>query len=371
MTKLRDKILTVLFTFFIGAVMLCLFLLPKETVSVNEKRTLASAPKLSLSGIISGKFENDVEKYITDHFPWRDKFTGLNAYISLYTGRNGTNGVYKGNDGYLISAPVKADYEQLEENVTAMMDFTEITGIPSTLMVIPSAGYIMPDKLPKNHGEYKDGALIDTAHKMTEAVIGYVDIPKKFAQIKNDTNLYYKTDHHWTSDGAYNAYTEYCREIGFEPLWDFQITRHDGFYGTLYSKSALWNESADVLEIWDYPYDMSIRIEDEEYESKQFFYRHHLNENDKYPVFLDGNHAIERIINHKNPDGEKLLVLKDSFAHCFVPFVANHYSEVDMVDLRYYLEPVSDLVRERNYDRILYLYGISSLTESNDISILQ
>ena len=371
MTKLRDKILIVLFIAFIGAMLLCLFLLPKQTVSVNEKRTLATVPKFSLTRVLNGKFEQDTETYITDHFPWRDKFTGLNAYLSLISGRNGINGVYKGKDGYLLGTPVKADYEQLRENVQAMMDFTEMNSIPSTLMLIPSAGYVMPEKLPKNHKKYSDGELIEEAHKMSEAVIGYVDIPKKFNEIKKDCNIYYKTDHHWTSDGAYNAYTEYCREIGFEPLWDFSVSRHDGFFGTLYSKSALWLQSADTLEIWDYPYDVSVRIEEEEYESKQFFYRHHLNENDKYPVFLDGNHAIERIVNHNNPDGEKLLVLKDSFAHCFVPFAANHYSEVDMVDLRYYLEPVSELVREKNYDRILYLYGISSLTESNDISILQ
>ena len=371
MSKLCDKILILLFTVFLGAMLLCLFLLPKEAVSVNEKRTLATAPKVSVANILNGKFEREAEDYIKDHFPWREKFSALNAYISLYTGRNGANGVYKGKDGYLISEPVKADYEQLRENVLAMMDFTEMTSTPSTLMLVPSAGYVMSEKLPQNHKEYNDGELIEEAHKMSEAVIGYVDIVECFMEKKNECNLYYKTDHHWTSDGAYNAYTQYCREIGFEPLWDFNIAKYDGFYGTLYSKSALWGEEPDALEVWDYDYDVSIQLEDEEYKSKQFFYRHHLSENDKYPVFLDGNHAIVKITNHKNPEGGKLLVLKDSFAHCFVPFVANHYSEVDMVDLRYYLEPVSDLVRERGYDRILYLYGISSLTESNDISILQ
>ena len=371
MSKLRDKILIFVFIVFIGGMLTCMLVFPKEKVSVNEKRTLASFPKFSVSSALDGKFERDTENYITDHFPWRNTFTAINAYAALYTGRNGSNGVYKGADGYLINAPVKADYEQLEDNVSAMMDFTEMTGIPSTLMIVPSAGYVMENKLPRNHMEYKDRQLIERAHKMSEAVIGYVDVEACFQKAKKECNLYYKTDHHWTSDGAYNAYVEYCREIGFEPMWEFDVSAYSGFFGTAYSKSALWNEGGDTLEIWDYPYDAEVRIEDDEYVSEQLFYRHHLEETDKYPVFLDGNHAIERIVNRGNPEGEKLLVIKDSFAHCFVPFLVNHYSEIDMVDLRYYFEPVSELAESREYDRILYLYGISSLTESNDISILQ
>ena len=371
MSKFRDKILILIFIAFIFGMLACMFLLPKKDISVNEKRTLASPPGFSLNSVLSGKFEKETENYITDHFPWRDAFTGINAYTSLYTGRNGSNGIYKGKDGYLIAAPAKNDDKQLEDNISAMMDFTEKTGIPSTLMIVPSKGYIMNDKLPENHMEYNDRELIEKAHKMSEAVIGYVDVEKVFLGEKEENNLYYKTDHHWTSSGAYSAYVEYCREIGFDPLWEFDISKYDGFFGTAYSKSALWNEEGDSVEIWDYPYDADVRIDDEDFVSHQLFYRHHLCEMDKYPVYLDGNHAIERIVNNGNPEGGKLLVIKDSFAHCLVPFLVNHYSEIDMVDLRYYFEPVSALTEEKQYDRILYLYGINSLTESNEITILE
>ncbi len=371
MAKLRDKILTAVFTVFLTGMLLLLIFLPKQKTSVNEKRTLADVPKVSISTIFNGKFEKDTENYITDHFPWRDAFTAINAYTALYTGRNGSNGIYRGSDGYLIAEPAKADYEQLEENVRAMMDFTEMTGVSSSLMIVPSTGYIMQDKLPPIHKEYKDGELIKTAHDMSAAVLGYIDLEKPFMRLKDECSLYYRTDHHWTTAGAYNAYVEYCKNIGFEPMWEFEISKYDGFFGTSYSKSALWGTGGDTIEIWDYPYDVSVRIDDEEYESEQLFYRHHLSEPDKYPVFLDGNHPIVRIVNHGNPNGGKLLVIKDSFAHSMAPFLANHYSEIDMIDLRYYFEPVSDLVREKGYDRILYLYGIENLTESNDMTILQ
>lgn len=371
MSKFRDKVLLIIFIVFLFSAPAGLFLLPKAQISVNEKRTLAKAPELSVKNVLSGKFEKDTETYLTDHFPLRDELTAVNAYTALYTGRNGANGVYKGEDGYLISVPVKADYNKINANIAAMTEFTQNTGIPSTLMIAPSKGYIMSDKLPKNHMEYRDSEIIDYVHKESEAVIGYVDIEKAFLKDKDEVQLYYKTDHHWTENGAYNAYVEYCKEIGYEPLWEFDKTAYDGFYGTAYSKSALWRERADTIELWDYPYDVTMNIDGEENVSSRMFFMHHLSEPDKYPVYLDGNHAIEEIINNGNPDGDKLLVIKDSFAQCFVPFLVNHYSEVDMVDLRYYHESVSELAKEKGYDRALFLYGISSIAESSDIATLE
>lgn len=371
MSKFRDKVLLVIFIAFVFSAPAALVFLPKAEVSVNEKRTLASVPEVSVKNILNGSFESDTETYLTDHFPLRDGLTAINSYISLYTGRNGVNGIYKGRDGYLIDAPVKEERKKTDKNIEAMMDFTEKSGIPSTLMIVPSKGYIMSDKLPENHMEYRDGEIIDYIHKKTEAVIGYVDVEGLFLKDKDEVQLYYKTDHHWTENGAYNAYVEYCREIGYEPLWEFDKSVYEGFYGTSYSKSALWGEPSDAIELWDYPYDVTMNIDGEENVSSRMFFMRHLSAPDKYPVYLDGNHAKTEIINNGNPDGERLLVIKDSFAQCMVPFLANHYSEVDMIDLRYYLEPVSELAAEKQYDRILFLFGISSITESGDISVLE
>lgn len=371
MSKIRDKVLLIIFIALIFSAPIAMLLLPKAEVSVNEKRTLASAPDFSVKNILNGKFEKDTETYLTDHFPLRDELTAVNAYTALYSGRNGVNGVYKGEDGYLIDAPVKNELAKADKNTEAMMEFTEKTGIPSTLMIVPSKGYIMSDKLPESHMDYRDDEIIDYIRKKSEEVIGYVDVEKLFLDTKEEVQLYYKTDHHWTANGAYNAYVEYCHEIGYEPLWEFDKTSYDGFYGTAYSKSALWSENADKIELWDYPYDVTMSIDGEENVSNRMFFMRHLAEPDKYPVYLDGNHGKTEIVNNGNPDGEKLLVLKDSFAQCLVPFLVNHYSEIDMIDLRYYLDPVSELAEEKQYDRVLFLYGISSIAESSDISVLE
>lgn len=371
MAKKRDILLIALFCGFICAMAIGMVFLPKQEVSVNEKRTLADFPKFSAGRIFSGKWESDFESYASDHFPARNFFTGVDSYYMLYSGRNGSKGVYKGQDGYLLNTPVDCDDEMLKDNLEAVNEFAAKTGIKSGIIVVPSAGYIMSDKLPRLHTQYNDDYItyekIESQLESTELI----DIIDVFKQHKDDTQLYYRTDHHWTSAGAYLAYLQYAAFRGFEPVTDFEIECYDGFFGTTYTKSALWGEKPDTIEIWKYPVDISVTINDgaDNKEYGSMFFEEYIDELDKYPVFLDGNHAFERLINPGS--GGKLLVLKDSYAHCFVPFLINHYSQIDMVDLRYYFEPVSELVSEQDYDEILMVYGISSLCESRDISILE
>ena len=371
MTKKRDIIITALFCGFIGVMALGTAFLPKQEISVNEKRTLAKFPKISLEKIINGKWESDFENYISDHFPARNFFAATDSYYMLYTGRNGSNGGYKGKGGYLLNTPVKCDADKMNANITAVNEFAAKTGIETKLIAVPSAGYIMSDKLPENHRQYNDGEIISDIFKNLDGV-EYIDLINEFNDKKDDVQLYYKTDHHWTSEGAYLAYKVWAESenLAVRPKDEYTIESTDGFFGTTYTKSALWNEKPDAIEIWEYPINVTVSIDDaEEYDS--MFFKEHLKEMDKYPVFLDGNHGFERIVNNDNPQGKRVLVIKDSYAHCFVPFMTENCSQIDMVDLRYYLDSVSQLTEENEYDEVLVLYGISNLCESNDLSILQ
>lgn len=366
----RDKVLISLFCGFIGLFTVLLICLPKSGFSENEKRSLASFPKMSVKTILNGSFESDFETYISDHFPVREKLAALNAYYELYTGRNGSNGVYKGKDGYLFNTPVRADKTALNANITAVNEFASKTQLPITSMIIPTSGYIMSDKLPENHMEYRDKELLDRIR--TELDTNYIDIENVFETEKDNYQLYYKTDHHWTTRGAYTAYKQFALSHGFEPMTEFDVKEYGGFYGTLYSKSALWGEKSEALEVWSYPNNVSVEVT-EGVNTDVFddmFFDEYLNGSDMYSVFLGGNHALTRL---KNPDsdGGKLLMLKDSYAHCIAPFLINHYSRIDMVDLRYYFESVSELVNSEKYDEVLLLYGLSNICESKDISILE
>ncbi len=364
--KLQDKILNLVFCIFIFAFGILFTVIPKETFSENEKRELAKAPSFSAEAVLNGKFETAFESYLNDHFPFRRNFTALNSYYLLYTGRNGENGIYKGKDGYLFTKPSKAG-NALQENITALKNFAADTKIMSTMILIPSSGFVMSDKLPTVHEEYNDDKILSSINKETESEIRWVDILSKYESSKDSGQIYFKTDHHYTAYGAFLAYEAFCEEHGLTPYKDYSIETYSGFYGTSYSKSALWSESGEDFEVWRYPSNTSVEIDGTTYNS--LWFDEHLNKLDKYPVFLNGNQPFERITN-PDAEGGNILILKDSYAHALVPFLAQHYKTIDMVDLRYYFNSVGDLVKENNYGEIFMIYGLSSLCDSNDISIL-
>ncbi|MCD8390576.1 MAG: hypothetical protein LUD03_01890 [Firmicutes bacterium] len=367
----RDKILTAVFAAFIFGFAALFFALPKSEFSVNEKRTLASTPKFSAASLMSGSFEEDTETYLTDHFPFKDSWVAMNSYFTLYTGRNGANGVYKCSDGYLINAPLTSDDEKFEENMAVIRAFCEKTEVPVSVMIVPTTGAVEEDKLPKNHAPYNDDEYIDRAAELLSDCAEFIDVRERFrALTANGEQLFYKTDHHWTSRGAYEAYRLFCADALSES--EFEIESCGGFYGTTYSKSAFWREDGETIELWTHPADVKVTISDgvSEKTSDDMFFRAHLDEADKYPVYLDGNHSYVRIENTGAAEG-RLLLIKDSYAHCLAPFLALHNSVTDMVDLRYYLSSVSELVSREKYDSILIVYGLENLVEFNDINILE
>ena len=347
------------------------FVLPKGTYSQNEKRVLEDTPKLTFSTLTGGQFSSDLDSYITDHFPLREFFVGVNAYAELYTGRNGASGVYKGSEGYLIAVPEPFDAEQTTLNVERFQDFAELTGLPASLMIVPTAGYTMEEKLPRNHLTYHDDAVFEIA---AAGGLPLVDLRTAFSEAKNEEQLYYKTDHHLTSAGAYLMYQCFCAEQGLEAK-EFKVSEtHGGFYGTAYSRSGLWLEKPDTLTVMkpEDPAQVSVTIDDGRGEQvyDSLYFPEHLSEMDQYPVFLNGNHSLVTVENKDCRNGKRLLLVKDSFAHCFATFLIENYEEICMVDLRYFRGDVSVLAEEKGLNEILYLYGAENLASSKDTAWL-
>lgn len=345
-----------------------LFLMPKNEYSENEKRILAQAPQFSLERLAEGKLTKDLEDFVSDQFPLRDFFVGVNAYFNLVSGRNSTAPVYYGKDGYLIGAPADLSTDTALKNVQRFSAFAEKNELSATIMVVPQCGYVMEDKLPRLRGEYTDDRIFEVISE-NKGNMTFIDVRDTFNKAKSDVQLYYKTDHHITSAGAYELYKLYAAEKGFDVTTDYEVKTEPDFYGTSYSKSGYWLSKPDVLEMW-YNKDLKVTVEITEpgkdvEKNDSVFFTDRLEENDKYPVYLDGNHSLTKITN-PNAKGGKLLIIKDSFAHCFTAFLAEQYSEIYMVDMRYYRTPVSELVKENGISEVLYLYGTESLgTDTN------
>ena len=370
----------VLFVAFIFGLAIWFVVNPKADYSSSEKRYLQQFPETSVDTVLSGEFSEKFETYFADHFPQRNMWVGLNSYYNLGIGLNGRNGVYNSADGYLINVPVdKENY--VRKNIRVLAEFKEKIGdVPMTVMLAPSTGYIATDKLPLIHDSYNDDTYFaETAKTLGESGVNFVDLRETFKQkYAEGVQLYYRTDHHWTTDGAYEGYVKLCEKLGVQPADkdSFAKTAYGGFYGTTYSTSGYWLTKPDSITVYDNQENtdknITVKISEDgkdNHYGSMFFYNH-IDEDDKYPVFLDGNHALTEIQN-KNAKNGTIVVIKDSFSHSLAPFLAENYSKVVLVDLRYYKQSVSDLIKKENPEQVVALYGIDNLATDTDIVWLQ
>ena len=366
---------------FIGIIVVmqaAFWLLPRHPFSENEKRVLAEAPQINAAGIADGSVFRSIESYLSDHFPGRELWVGANAYLENAEGRGATEDIVRGTDDWLFTAPVSDDRETLWDNMQAITTFAEKQSVPVTMMAVPSAGAVVSDKLPALHMPYPDADLLEEARRIAGNTLHWVDLYTDFCSAEQPERLYYRTDHHWTSEGAYRAYCLLMEELGQSsvPRDDFTVEQISGFYGTSYSKSGLWLTEPDTLELWT---GSDIQAVTTVYDANRadpvtregMFFREYLEDADKYPVFLSGNHA--RVHIETNADsGKRLLVIKDSYAHALAPFLAEEYSTIDLIDLRYFKQQtISSWLEENPADEILLVYGLSSLAEDKNLQWLE
>ena len=374
-SKIGKYIPAVVFLIFIYGMALWFLFSPKTDYSSSEKRYLQKFHDANVEKVLSGDFGSEFETFFADQFPQRNTWVGLNAYTTLAEGNNGASGVYNCKNGYLINKPVSTD-NNLDKNVGAVVDFAKTIDAPTTVMLVPSTGYIADDVLPTFHDKYNDDEDISKiSSTLSKEKIGFVDLRERFkSEYKNGSQLYYKTDHHWTTKGAYTGYQELCKALGITPIDDSTLKKdsYPDFYGTTYSSSGFWLTPPDNIEIWSNPKnsDKNISVKITEganvKTSGSMYFTDHLKEDDKYPVFIDGNHALTEITNTNAKNGT-ILLIKDSFSHSLAPFLAENYSKVVLVDLRYYKESVSQLVSTYNPEQVVVLYGIDNLATDTDI----
>ena len=366
---------------FIGIIVVmqaAFWLLPRRSFSENEKRVLSEAPQIDAAGIADGSVFRSIESYLSDHFPGRELWVGANAYLENAEGRGATEDIVRGTDGWLFTAPVSDDRETLWDNMQAITTFAEKQSVPVSMMAVPSAGAVVSDKLPALHMPYPDADLLEEARRIAGNTLHWVDLYTDFCSAEQPETLYYRTDHHWTTEGAYRAYCLLMDKLGQPsvPRDDFTVEQIADFYGTSYSRSGLWLTDPDTIELWT---DSDIQAVTTVYDANRadpvtregMFFREYLEDADKYPVFLSGNHA--RVHIETNADsGKRLLVIKDSYAHALAPFLAEEYSTIDLIDLRYFKQQtISTWLEENPADEILLVYGLSSLAEDKNLQWLE
>lgn len=368
--KNTSKILISVFLVYISLISFLYLFLPKHEFSSMEKRVLAQFPKVTFERIKDGTFTKDFEKFLADQTPLRSFYVSVNSYYELFKGNNGSNGIYLGKDGWLIEKPVPR-INNFEKNKQKINNFASKQNIPVYLCIVPSKGYIYGQYLPNNALEYYDNNYISSLSDPSSDYL-LINLVSVLSKQSSSIQMFYKTDHHWTTNGAYLAYNEICNSLNLKalPKSDFKIRIADtNFYGTSYSKSCYTLTKPDSIVLYenDIINNSTVTVVDgsSSTEYSGMIFEEAFDTDDKYVCFLNGNHGYERI--ETGAEGGTLLLIKDSFAHCIVPFLAQNYSTIIMIDLRYYKNPVSKIISSENITDILFLYGIDTFATSNDI----
>ena len=369
--RLRNFILTLLFCLAVFAAPALFFLQPKENFSEREKRYLAEEPVLSEESLVSGEFTQKLSDYVADHFPGRELFVGINAYVDLYSGRQITKDYFPTEDGRLFAMPVDRELKTLDANLDSINAFARDLAsteadIPITLMLVPSSGSVL-----LGDEEYPDAEIISYAYERAET--RHVELLSAFRSSADPGSLYYRTDHHWTSEGAFLAACVYRSSLGLPCLSreNYTVQSFEPFYGSAYSASGLWLTPPDNLELWYSGNVMQVENETGAVNGS-VFYRERLEEQDKYRVFLDGNHSLVRIENlsRSSEEGRHLLVIRDSYSNSLGCFLADLYDTVILVDLRYHKLPLTDLLVDEDIDEILIEYSVDNFLHDANLAFL-
>lgn len=370
-TKKSDILLCILFCVFLFGMLAAYLLLPGRDFSEKEKRYLAEKPVISGENILSGQLDEKIESYLADHVPGRDFFVGVNASYDLMSGRQVTKDIYLAENGFLLERPYSYDRSAVEKNMEKINSFAEKIGRPIDFMLVPTAGYFLQDAVYGIRDTYRDDSIIADIYAQAGEKVVCRDLLTAFSQEADAQKLYYRTDHHWTSLGAYKAYSAYMDALGREhpEQVDFAVESHSGFYGSTYSRSGLWWIAPESIELWKNDVAFTVENKETEQPHEGLFYEERLQELDKYTVYLDGNHSVVTIHNPEAVGKGQLLVFRDSYANCLGTFLANSYETVILVDLRYCQDPrnpVSNMVLEGQYDDVLVCYSLGNfLTDEN------
>ncbi len=382
---------TIRFLLFLALVMLMLGgssvymrLMPDETYSSSERRMLRKRPKLSRKTVMRGRFQRKYEVYLSEQFPGREHWVALQTKLSRLIGNKDANGVYFGKDHYLLEQYKEQDFDwkKAEENIKYTAEFLQ--EYPNAnVMFVPVKSSVMADKLPmfaEITGEQRFFDLV------SQQIPAEQQIEVESVLKEHDAEyIYYRTDHHWTTLGAYYAYEQWAEKMGLSAISrsDYTITDvTDTFLGTTYAKVRTGG-LADTISLYERKdgADFQLDYNMGEFESDSFYDLTKLEGDDPYSVFFGGNQAFIDIRadlagkkekakdkkKEKKQSEKTLMIIKDSFGNCFAPLAASHYARTIVVDLRSVNIPVGKLLRVYPADDILILYNSVQFMEDDNI----
>lgn len=376
MMQKRQRIISaVMFIIFIFIMPIIFIFSEKETFSNEENRTLSKKPALSFSAIADKSYMSDMDSYLSDHFPNRINWVKTKKTFDRLLGKTIINGIYLADDMLIEKLPTP-NYDEVEKSVEAINKFAaHYKKTQVSFMLAPTSAGIYNDRLPSNTPQLNQREFISETNSRLSSDVGVIDVFETM-NAEKENYIYYRTDHHWTSYGAYCAYRHAAANLGYNAadIDRFDIEHaSDDFTGTFYNKCFYDGVEKDIIDIYTSPNGnniTSVTMNDGtgETTAEDIYFRDYLEGSDKYCVFLGENKAYTNI-RTDSLNRKKILVIKDSYANSFIPFLLNHYEEIAVLDLRYVKTSLKEYVNPDNFDQTLFLYNASTFSEETNVKM--
>lgn len=344
---------------------------PDREFSEQENRMLTTAPSFTIAGIQSERLMKDLESYVADQFLLRDAWIRVKTTADLFLGKREFNGIYLGKDKYLMEKPSDPDREGVIRNMEAISTFCTANGnLRSNVMIVPNAAFVMKDYLPYGAVVRDQNADAEWLSGLLTGPAGYIDSYQTLYEHREE-GLYYKTDHHWTTKGAMYAFLGAAEQMGIQnPSEQYEAhTVSNSFRGTLASNSGcrFTSDNIDVYAPADKEVNFYVTDSDNQEKRISLYNMEALDLKDQYQVFLGGNHALVEICTD-SMENRVLLMFKDSYANCFVPFLVPYFSKIIMIDPRYYYDDVQRVIENDKVTDILFLYNMDTFMSDNSLA---
>lgn len=371
--KVKNYPIIVMFFSFIFIFTAIDMIIPDKSFSEFENKVLQTKPKFTLNSFYYNEYVPKYEKYINEQFVLRNKWIDLKSRAEFYLGKTENNGIVYGKDNYMFDKVQTINEKQFEKNFQNLKKFIEKYNDENIkFALIPNSYEILKEKLPFGLELFNQSNLINQVYGEYSKyenveVLNFVDLLNSH----KDEYIYYKTDHHWTTLGAYYAYVEYMKSVG-KPYVDInELESHEveGFLGTYFSKAKKFNSELDKITYYDVNID-KMTFADKEYNDIYDYDKFEVR--DKYAAFLYGNNDLTVITNKDSIDKEdksRVLIIKDSFGNSFVPFLTYSYDEVYVLDLRANSQKVSEIMEKYEFDDVLVMYSVNNFID--DINIIK
>lgn len=371
--KVQEKLVGIIFILTLFLFLIINVIVPDREKSVQENRMLATKPKFRLSSLISGDYGEKFEAYMDDQFVGRDMWRKLKVTVDRIGGSRLENGVYIGTNGQLLEQIEVADENHLAANIKAIKSFSESQSkIPVRMMLVPDAANVLNHSLPALAKPEDQTQMFSMVRKDLGDSVEWIDVSTELNKHKTE-KIYYKTDHHWTTLGAFYAFQAAAPSLGIEGDLSGKYVSYavsDSFNGMLASKSGVnlgEKEQIDIYVPTEEDTDLIVDYVDEGKRSTSLYDSSKLKEKDQYTVFLGGNSSLLDI-RTVSTSTKRLLLVKDSFANSFIPFLTPYYREIVVVDPRYYSGTINDLMDSYRISEVLFLYSGNTFFKDNNIS---